>query len=47
VPWQDGKVDANDAKIAFQRFAAYAADKNSAVTVGTYSVGLLLGLKKG
>ena len=37
----------NDAKLMVKKFARYMADKNSAVTAGTFSLGLLLGLRRG
>ena len=43
----DGKVDATDAQIALKKFTSYMTDKNSAVTGGTFTAGLLLGLRRG
>ena len=43
----DGKVDGNDAKLAMKKFVNYMTDQNSGVTAGTYTAGLLLGLRRG
>ena len=34
-------------QVSLQDFVRYMADKNSAVAAGTFSLGLLLGLRKG
>ena len=43
----NGKVDRQDAQLCMQDLVRYMADKNSAVTAGTFSLGLLLGLRRG
>jgi len=43
----NGKVDGKDAQLCMQDIVRYMADKNSAVTAGTFSLGLLLGLRRG
>ena len=41
----DGKVDASDVQVAIRQLASYASDKNSALTAGSFTAGLLLGLR--
>lgn len=43
----DGKVDSTDAQMALKQFGTFMTEKNSAVTSGTFTAGLLYGLRKG